>query len=179
MRPLGEAVYPTDRQVVCRLSIMAKGHCAWGVFVCNLPFRLFSFFLSFFFSCQLTHPFLESPLCLLIFLCYCFPSKRPKFGLSSCKLVQAVAKGPLWGCSTVWHLSGFLQGSGWPVRLPLWSRGAVFVCVRRRSGSRGTRCLKKQRRLLLFLSPFACLLAANLIREEKYTFCFYKAGLCL
>lgn len=63
--------------------------------------------------------------------------------------------------------------------LPLWSRGAMFVCVRRWSRSRGRWRLKKQRGLLLFLSPFACLLAANLIKEEKYTFCFYKAGLCL
>lgn len=62
--------------------------------------------------------------------------------------------------------------------LPLWSRGAVFVCIRGWSGSRGMVRLKKQRGLLLFLSPFACLLAVNLIREEKYTFCFDKAGLC-
>lgn len=53
------------------------------------------------------------------------------------------------------------------------------MCVRRWSRSQGRWRLKKQRGLLLFLSPFACLLAANLIREEKYTFCFYKAGLCL
>lgn len=109
MRPLGEAVYPTDRQVVCRLSIMAKGHCAWGVFVCNLPFTLLSFFLSFFFLCQLTHPFQESPLCLPIFLCYRFPSKMPKLGLSYCKLVQNIAKGTPRGCSTVWHFSSSLQ----------------------------------------------------------------------
>lgn len=50
MSPLGEAVYPTDRQVVCRMSVMAKGHSAWGVFVCNLPFTPLSFVLfSFFF----------------------------------------------------------------------------------------------------------------------------------
>lgn len=39
--------------------------------------------------------------------------------------------------------------------------------------------LKKQRRLLLGLSPVPCLLAVNLISEEKYTLCLYNAGLCL
>lgn len=38
--------------------------------------------------------------------------------------------------------------------------------------------LKKQRRLLLGLSPVPCLLAAKLISEEKYTLCLYNAGLC-
>ena len=39
--------------------------------------------------------------------------------------------------------------------------------------------LKKQRGLLLGLSPVPCLLAVNLISKEKYTLCLYNAGLCL
>lgn len=59
---------------------------------------------------------------------------------------------------------------------------AVFVCVGRWSRSRGGEGrwgLKKQRGLLLGLSPVACFLAVNLISEEKYTLCLYNAGLCL
>lgn len=56
---------------------------------------------------------------------------------------------------------------------------AVFVCVGRWSRSRGGGWLKKQRGLLLGLSPVACFLAVNLISEEKYTLCLYNAGLCL
>ena len=39
--------------------------------------------------------------------------------------------------------------------------------------------LKKQRGLLLGLSPVPCLLAVNLISEEKYTLWLYNASLCL
>lgn len=52
----------------------------------------------------------------------------------------------------------------------------VGVCV---WGGGGRWGLKKQRRLLLGLSPVPCLLAVKLISEEKYTLCLYNAGLCL
>lgn len=46
-------------------------------------------------------------------------------------------------------------------------------------GGGGRWGLKKQQGLLLGLSPVPCLLAVNLISEEKYTLCLYNAGLCL
>lgn len=56
----------------------------------------------------------------------------------------------------------------------------MCVCVYRRGVGVGGRWgLKKQRGLLLGLSPVPCLLAVNLISEEKYTLCLYNAGLCL
>lgn len=50
------------------------------------------------------------------------------------------------------------------------------MCVKRWDSRWG---LKKQRRLLLRVSPGLCLLAANLISEGKYMLCLYNAGLCL
>lgn len=80
MKLRGEALNPT---------VMAKGDLCLGC-VSLHPFIHSPFF---FFVCQLTHPFQES-LVLMIFLCNCFPSKMPKLGLSNCKLVQDIAKGP-------------------------------------------------------------------------------------
>ena len=56
----------------------------------------------------------------------------------------------------------------------------VCVCVLVGGvGGGGRWGLKKQRRLLSGLSPVLCLLAVNLISEEKYTLCLYNARLCL
>ena len=55
----------------------------------------------------------------------------------------------------------------------------MFCVYGRGVGGGGRWGLKKQRRLLLGLSPVPCLLAVNLISEEKYTLCLYNAGLCL
>lgn len=64
----------------------------------------------------------------------------------------------------------------------LWWRRlclCVCVCVRRWSRGWGEVGPKETTGLLLGLSPVPCLLAVNLISEEKYTLCLYNAGLCL
>ena len=87
---------------------------------------------------------------------------------------------PLWGWSAAaWHFSDIAQWRS--SRMSAFVvETTVFVCVcwelEKGWGRWG---LKKQRGLLLGLSPVPCLLAVNLISKEKYTLCLYNAGLCL